>query len=443
MNKSKFLKDILLFLTVMSFSFSFKKSDATELDSPVAFVNHRMITTKQVTQKIKFLNKHIFNNTLSEADYPKLFHEALEQTIQEEMLMQQAGDITAYFDNNAFSEQMNAIVKEKNIVLENETEKLQFQKMVMTEELKRGILQNANVEINDRDVAEQTRQFPSSKEPLSLPEQYHIKDLWIPFETKNTSRFAFLNRVETLLQNIPLKMHINTAKNLVFRQEVEDTYQQLKDGTSFSTLLRTHPKWRVKDFKWRTTSTLPDSYAKRVRNLKKGAVMAPLYIGNGARIACLVDKKATTAIVTSKIRYILLKQKGTVTSDAIKKKLEKMREEVLKTGRFKQYATQYSEDPHSALQGGSLGWLTTKSIMEKFGTSLNHLLPGDISLPFELSTGWCIVQLVARQPLFAGNLLKDQIKIIKDTLHQRKAEKELEKIFDILRSQSYIKYVER
>ncbi|HMB38526.1 MAG TPA: SurA N-terminal domain-containing protein [Wenzhouxiangellaceae bacterium] len=60
---------------------------------------------------------------------------------------------------------------------------------------------------------------------------------------------------------------------------------------------------------------------------------------------------------------------------------------------FAELATEYSDDPGSARQGGDLGWIEPDVMMPAFETALYDLQPGEVAGPVETEFGWHLIRL--------------------------------------------------
>jgi len=82
---------------------------------------------------------------------------------------------------------------------------------------------------------------------------------------------------------------------------------------------------------------------------------------------------------------------------ALKRKLEEMRERILKGGNFAAMARLYSEDPGSATKGGELGLMARSELVPEFAIAAFNLQPGEISEVVETDFGYHIIQLIEKR----------------------------------------------
>lgn len=105
---------------------------------------------------------------------------------------------------------------------------------------------------------------------------------------------------------------------------------------------------------------------------------------------------------------------------------QKIRDSIIKTGNFEDFASRYSDDRTTAPSGGDLGWVARGSLLPEFEKIAFSLQKNEISKPFETPLGFHIVQLLnknkdsilVRHILFKLTPTQDDIQAIKETLIQ-------------------------
>jgi peptidyl-prolyl cis-trans isomerase SurA len=74
---------------------------------------------------------------------------------------------------------------------------------------------------------------------------------------------------------------------------------------------------------------------------------------------------------------------------------------------FDELAKEYSEDPGSALRGGSLGWANPETFVVAFKEALARLDKGEMGEPFRTVHGWHLVEVIDKRVLDATDKLKE------------------------------------
>ncbi len=117
---------------------------------------------------------------------------------------------------------------------------------------------------------------------------------------------------------------------------------------------------------------------------------------------------------------------------------EDILKQVKSGGNFEELAKKYSEDPGSAKQGGSLGWIGKGQTVPEFEKTAFSLPKGQISDLVKSSYGFHIIRVDDKQEAHVKTLdeVKDLIEpVIKHQKAQQLAQKEAEKLLNQARSQ--------
>lgn len=80
------------------------------------------------------------------------------------------------------------------------------------------------------------------------------------------------------------------------------------------------------------------------------------------------------------------------------KKINGLREQVLKGEDFETLARDFSEDPSAKSNGGNLGYFTALQMVYPFENAAYHMKPGEISNPFRTRFGYHILKVSDRMP---------------------------------------------
>ena len=94
-----------------------------------------------------------------------------------------------------------------------------------------------------------------------------------------------------------------------------------------------------------------------------------------------------------------------------KKKIADIKRQINETG-FKDTAIKYSSSL-SALEGGNIGWISSKALSSLILKTVNEMKPGDISEPIFQSNTATFIQLLDKRKINISNInLKNEKKII-------------------------------
>ena len=119
------------------------------------------------------------------------------------------------------------------------------------------------------------------------------------------------------------------------------------------------------------------------------------------------------------IAHILVAEEATATE-----LLEKLKDD---PALFAALATENSQDPSSAANGGALGWLVPEALVAPFATAMTELEEGELSEPVQTEFGWHIIRVDGQRTL--------QVPPLTDELRQRIEQGE--------RAEQFAKHVEQ
>ena len=223
--------------------------------------------------------------------------------------------------------------------------------------------------------------------------------------------------------------------------------QQLKKGANFSQLAMRYSSGSKAldggDWGYMTMNEVPTLFASNIKKAKKGQIIGPIKSEAGFHILKVIDIKGKKELFVEQVhaRHILLKP-SPILSD---KKAQDMLKEFLvrikkKEATFSQLAKNYSEDLGSGARGGDLGWANPNVYVPAFKRTLQKLNKGQYSQPFKTEHGWHIVQLLERREIDSKKAAsKNQAYQL---IYQRKLNEELQRWFDELKNQAFIKDIE-
>ncbi len=149
-----------------------------------------------------------------------------------------------------------------------------------------------------------------------------------------------------------------------------------------------------------------------VYKLKIGELSMPIRTRFGYHIIKLNDKRQAKGQV--KVAHIMIASPKDASAEQqaqAKSKIQDIYKQVLNNEDFSKLASQFSQDPGSAKNGGELPWLGTGNIVPEFeqvAFSLNS--DGQVSDPFQTPYGWHIVKRLGRKTIGSFEDMLPEIK---------------------------------
>lgn len=232
-------------------------------------------------------------------------------------------------------------------------------------------------------------------------------------------------------------------------RRAEDLVAQARAGADFAQLAVAYSSapesLQGGDLGWRTAERLPNVFLEAVKDLQPGQVGPIIRSPVGFHILKLVGRRTAAAnklsnapVDQTHVRHILLRVTDAMPEAEVKRRLEDLRERVLKGGQdFGQLARLYSVDP-SSTRGGDLGWLYPGDTVPEFERAMNALKVKEISGPVRTSFGWHLIQVMERKTEQAS---ADRNRITaRQMLRDRKLDEAMQEWLRQLRDRTYVEY---
>jgi peptidyl-prolyl cis-trans isomerase SurA len=150
------------------------------------------------------------------------------------------------------------------------------------------------------------------------------------------------------------------------------------------------------DMGLRTLSDIPTELAARVSTLNVGQTTELIEANDGLHVLKLLERKGgeNRALVPQyQTRHILIQTSEIVSPDTAKQMIDSLYQRVQNGEDFSVLAGTFSNDPGSARDGGSLGWVSPGVMVPEFETKMKETPVGQVTAPFETQFGWHILQV--------------------------------------------------
>ena len=192
------------------------------------------------------------------------------------------------------------------------------------------------------------------------------------------------------------------------------------------------------DLGWRTIGQLPTLFTDIAPTMAQGDISDPIRSPSGFHIIKMLETEgAAQHIVTkTKVRHILIKTNELVDDAEARKRLLALKERISDGDDFATLARAHSDDKGSAINGGSLDWVSPGALVPPFEEAMNRLSINEISNPVQTQFGWHIIQVLGRESQDdSEQFRKDKIR---DEIRKRKIEEETELWLRRLRDEAYV-----
>jgi len=229
--------------------------------------------------------------------------------------------------------------------------------------------------------------------------------------------------------------------------ELENTAKavrnDLKDNNNINVIEKKYSTAKITvdgaDMGFRPLSEIPTELAARVSTLDAGQTTDLIKAKDGIHVLKLLEKKSNdqkALIPQFNTRHILIKTSEVVSPENAKQMIENIYGRLKSGDNFTTLASTYSNDPGSARDGGSLGWVSPGMMVPEFDKVMQNIAVNEISKPFETQFGWHILQVTGKRQQDMTN--EYQKRMARQILGERQFESEFDSWLRELRASTYI-----
>jgi peptidyl-prolyl cis-trans isomerase SurA len=403
--------------------------EIVEIDRIVAVVNDDVIVYSALQTRLDAVVERLEDSGVPAPPGDILEKQVLEQLIIDRLQMQIAADTGVRIDDESLNRQIADIARQNNLSLREFRDLLKrdgydfaaFREEIRNELIKSRVQQRqvqSRVQVTDRDIDN----FLATRDK----------------QGGNTPEY----RVAHILIAVPDGASPEQLADA--RDEIEDILARLNAGANFGRTAAAESDGRQAleggDLGWRKDGELPTLFENVVPELEKGEISDVIRSSSGFHLVKLLDVRGADrhVIRQTHAQHILIKTTEVVSSQDARERLRVLRSRILNGADFNQLARASSDDPGSAVKGGSLGWLSPGDTIPPFEKSMDALAVGEISAPFESQFGWHILQVLGRRD-------RDSTEEVRranaaTALRERKVDEELQSWFRQIRDEAYIEY---
>lgn len=193
------------------------------------------------------------------------------------------------------------------------------------------------------------------------------------------------------------------------------------------------------DMGYRSFSDIPSELAARVTPLNNGQTTEIIQAKDGLHVLKLIDRKSNDQkiiVPQFQTRHILIKTSEVVSPENAKQMIESIFSRIQSGSDFATLASTYSNDPGSARDGGSLGWVNPGMMVPEFDKIMQSSEVGKVSQPFQTQFGWHILQVTDKRQ---QDMTKEtQSRMARQILGERQFDAELDSWLRELRNNTYV-----
>ncbi|HXF47590.1 MAG TPA: peptidylprolyl isomerase [Burkholderiaceae bacterium] len=363
------------------------------LDRVVAVVNDEVITYNELRARLAIAEQQLKRQNIAPPPRAVLARQVLERMIVDRAQLQLARETGVRVDDATVNATIARIAEQNGMTLPQFRERLERDGISFArfrEDVRDDIIMNR---LRDREVDSRI-QISEGEIDNFLAEKAGVA----------------AGSVEYNVAHILLRVPENASADAIeaVRRRAEELLAQAKAGADFAQLAASYSNAPEAlaggELGWRTAERLPTIFLEAVKDLKAGELGPIVRSAGGFHVLKLVGKRsavegklAGAPVQQTRVRHILLRVSEATPEADVLRRLNDLRERVVKGGQdFGQLARLHSVDP-SATRGGDLGWIYPGDTVPEFERAMNALAIGAVSEPVKTPFGWHLIQVLERR----------------------------------------------
>ena len=184
-------------------------------------------------------------------------------------------------------------------------------------------------------------------------------------------------------------------------------------------------------------SEMPPLFAEQVKGMQENDVTEPLRSAAGFHVIKLIARSNEIAVAKRvRARHILASTRNGRSAAEAKALITQIAEKLSEGANFTQLASELSEDPSSAVNGGDLGWFGRGEMVQKFEQLAFATPVNQITEPFFTQFGWHIMEVTDKE--FDASKQDERESTMRTQLRQKKAEEKFASWLVDLRDNAYV-----
>jgi peptidyl-prolyl cis-trans isomerase SurA len=417
-----------LFLTVLLFLSAFSlESHAEVLDRIVAVVEDDVILEHELDNEVAGIAAKLRSGNVAIPPEYILRKQVLERMIVDKLQRQMAAKSGIQVSEEMLQNSVNEIASRNGLSVDAFRSEIERQGMsyksfednlrneIITNQL-RGREIGSRIKVTDAEV---NHFMETQGKVASVNSQYHLGHILIAVSQSASS---------TAIQKAS--------------QKAEQVVADLRSGKDFKQMAisvsNDDNALKGGDLGWRSIGQIPTLFTDVVAAMHNGDVSDPIRSPSGFHIIKVLglEGNGQHIITKTKVRHILIKTNELVDDAEAKKRLLALRERIVDGDDFASLSRAHSDDKGSAINGGSLDWVTPGALVPPFEEAMNKLEINQVSQPVQTQFGWHLIQVLGRENQDNSDQFKKDK--IRDELRKRKIEEETELWLRRLRDEAFV-----
>ena len=397
------------------------------LDRVAAIVDNDVVMTSQLNQRLDDLRRQLAERGTQLPPDEVLREQVLDRLVVESIQLQMGERAGIRIDDAALNQTMQQLAQRNNVTPEEFRAALERDGISYNqarEQIRREMIINR---VRQRRVAERIQVSDQEVRNFLNSEMGRI-------ETATEYRLAMIV--------LPISETASASEVSEIAETANEIYQELREGADFTSLAVARSRGDTAleggELGWRRSAQLPGPFASAVASLDVDGVTQPLRSPAGFHILKLLETRGGDGQMVEEfnVRHILIKPSEIRTEGEAAQLIQRIYERIQNGESFATLASAFSEDPGSALNGGSLNWVMPDSMVPEFREVMTSISPDTVSAPFQSEFGWHILEVQGTRNVDMTSEMREQQAI--NLIQNRKYEQELQTWLLEIRDEAYV-----
>ena len=403
------------------------QAEYQELDGIVAVVDDDVVLASELMERLELVRRSSADNGQRLPPNDILISQIMERLIVENLQRQEAERRGGTIDDETLSRAVAQFAQNNNMTLD------EFRQALAADG---NDFRQFREDIRDEMTVNRLQRALVSRR-ISITEQDVQGLLNSPFYQQ---LFSDEYRVGHIMITLPENPSEQVATQAVAK--AQGLVQTLRDGAEFGQMAMAESSASSAleggDMGWRKAGELPSLFAEPVLQMTVGEVAEPILSGSSIHIIKLLEQRGAGVQKSkqTKVRHILVRPSEIRSPSEAEAIIRDVHQRLLAGGDFIELATEFSEDPGSALNGGDLGWSTPDQFVGAFADTMQNTDEGAFSEPFLSQFGWHVLLVEGRREEDMSDEARRNMAL--ELLHNRRFEEERQEWLKELRDEAFV-----
>ncbi|MFZ2289020.1 MAG: peptidylprolyl isomerase [Halopseudomonas yangmingensis] len=397
------------------------------LDRVAAIVDEDVVMQSQVDQRLEDIYRQLRASDSPMPPAEEIREQVLDRLILESIQLQMGARAGIRIDDASLNQTMQQIAERNGLSLE------QFRQALAADGIS---FEQAREQIRREMIINQVRQRRVG-DRIQITDQ-EVRNFLASELGRNQTAADF--RLAMIV--VPLADSASDSEVQQAATHIEAIHSELLSGADMANVARQRMQ-RGEDVEagelgWRKSSQLPGLFAGAIERLQVGEFTRPLRSPSGLHIIQLLEKRGGDGQLMDefRVRHILIKPSEIRSENDAQQLVERLYQRIADGESFATLARSFSEDPGSALNGGTLEWISPDALVPEFREIMTSIPQGQVSRPFATQFGWHILEVLDQRRVDMTSEMREQQAI--NLLRNRKFDDELQSWLLEIRQDAFV-----